>query len=612
MLLSGVAVAEELAHKTMRLWLDPANASLRGELELSPAPGATDINLLPGLEITLDERDGERRLLHWQGRLEPAQQQRGLRLSEAGSFLPSGAGWYPSLLEPPFSLSLTLELPPGQRGVASGSLVIEEGDRDKSDATREGYHHPRSASIEVAAGPWQLRERDVGEVRLRTLFPGALDDAFGETYLEHAARYLAMFEQRLGDYPFDSFTMATTPEPVGLAFAGFTLLGERVIPLPFIPRTSLAHELMHAWWGTGIRVDYQTGNWSEAVTTYLADYHLDELRGEALDTRTRWLTDLAALPPDREQPLSAFRGGRDPTARLIGYQHGAMMLHMLRHKIGDDAFDRALRQVVATHMFHEAGWDDLQAAFEEAADTSLEAFFTAWLTQPGRPRIILDDARRSLQEDRWQLEIALRQQGDAAPWPLRLPLVIATQAGEVQRTLVLDEARQRLAFDLDERPLSMQIDPGMNVLRQLEAPPATLRALILATDVDVIAVSPGSESLAHQLLGQRPGAATAARDDDEGRLRLLVGLSDDVDAWLAEHGLEAMPGVIRRGAARMWHHPDRPLVVLSADSQRGLGMLAGTLRHQGQYSYVVQDAEGATLDSGRWSLGRDLAWDFDD
>ena len=608
MLLSGVASADALPHKSMQLWLDPATASLRGQLEVSPAPGGDDITLLPGLEVTLDERDGERRRIHWQGRLAPAQQQRGLRLREAGSFLPASAGWYPSLVDAPFSLSLTLTLPSGQRGVASGSLVSEES---ANDGLHAHYRHPRSASIEIAAGPWQLHERDVGEVRLRTLFPNALDYAFGETYLAHAARHLEMFQQRLGDYPFDSFTMAATPEPVGLAFPGFTLLGERVIPLPFIPHTSLAHELMHAWWGTGVRLDHQAGNWSEALTTYLADYHLDERDDEAFDTRLRWLTDLAALPAGREHPLIAFRGGRDPATRLIGYQHGAMVLHMLRQRIGDAAFERALRQLVDTHMFHQAGWDDLQAAFEAAADTSLEAFFTAWLTQPGRPRIVLDDARRSLREDRWQLDVALRQQGDAAPWPLRLPLVIATQAGEIVRTIEMDETQQRVSLVLPERPLRLQIDPALEVLRDLDDPPRTLRALMLASDVEVLAVSPGSESLAHQLLGQRPGAALGSTEE-EATLSLVLGLDDDVDDWLEQHGIEAAPGVTRRGAARMWHHPDKPLVVLSAESPRGLGQLAAALRHVGQYSYVIQDAEGASLDSGRWPLGRALTWAFDD
>ncbi|MDR5906682.1 M1 family metallopeptidase [Franzmannia qiaohouensis] len=600
------ANAEELPHKSMRLWLDPASASLRGELELSPAPASGEIALLAGLELTLDEHDGQRRIIHWQGQLPPAVQQRGLRLEEAGSFLPANAGWYPSLLDAPFSLSLTLELPPEQRGVASGSLVSDDSD---ADATREHYQHPRSDGIEVAAGPWQLREQSVGDVRLRTLFPSALDDAFADTYLHHAANHLSLFEARLGDYPFASFTIAATPAPVGLAFPGFTLLGERVIPLPFIPHTSLAHELMHAWWGTGVRLERGAGNWSEALTTYLADYHLDELRGDAYDTRSRWLTDLAALPAAGERPLIAFRGGRDPAARLIGYQHGAMVLHMLRQRIGDDAFDRALRELADTHMFHSAGWDDLQAAFEAAADTSLDDFFSAWLHQPGRPRIVLEDVQRTPQDDRWRLEVTLRQEANGATWPLKLPLVIATRDAEVHHSIRLEAPRKRVRIDLDERPLALQIDPHLDVLRELDAPPATLRALLLAGDVEVLAASPGSESLALQLLGQRP---EAAHQHDAAALTLLVGLSDDVDDWLGDRAVSVPPEVEQRGAARMWHHPERPLVILSADAPRGLGQLAAALRHQGQHSYVIQDADGATLDSGRWPRERHLVWRFDD
>ena len=39
---------------------------------------------------------------------------------------------------------------------------------------------------------------------------------------------------------------------------------------------SLAHEVLHAWWGNAVAVDYERGNWSEALTTFMADYALAE------------------------------------------------------------------------------------------------------------------------------------------------------------------------------------------------------------------------------------------------------------------------------------------------------------------------------------------------
>ena len=43
--------------------------------------------------------------------------------------------------------------------------------------------------------------------------------------------------------------------------ASLTLLGPRVIRLPFIFKSSYPHEILHNWWGNGVYVDYASGNW---------------------------------------------------------------------------------------------------------------------------------------------------------------------------------------------------------------------------------------------------------------------------------------------------------------------------------------------------------------
>lgn len=614
----AASIDEQVTLKQVTLWLDPANREIHGELRLTPAPedATQDITLLDGLALTHTERDGDSQILHWQGRLADDDAPRGLRLSENGSFLPSHGGWYPQLTDGPFDLTLEIHLPAGQRAVATGSLAEEIDDRN---GHRSRFTHPRSHSLEIATGPWQLRQRDVDGVSLRTLFPRALDDAFAETYLEHSARYLTLFQARLGDYPFESFTIAATPAPVGLAFPGFTLLGERVVPLPFIPHTSLAHELMHAWWGTGVRVDYASGNWSEALTTYLADYALDERRGTARDTRQRWLSDLAALPTERERPLAGFLGGPDPAGRLIGYQHGALVFHMLRQRIGDDAFDTGLRQLSRENMFHVTGWDDLQAAFESAADTSLADFFDAWVERPGRPLLSLEAVERHATEHGWLIEGELRQHGEHTPWPLRLALTVDTDVGQETHHIDIDQARQRFSLALGAKPTELVVDPGLDVLRQLNDAPSTLRELTLTPETRVLALTEGSETLASQLLGHpspTPPSSAGADEPIDNALQqplLVIGLTAAVNDWFdGQAGLaDDVRELATRGAARMWRQPDTPLFVISADERRGLGHLAAALRHHGQHSYVVQDQEGTTLDTGRWQEARQLGWTFD-
>ncbi|MCA1770856.1 MAG: hypothetical protein LC652_13275, partial [Halomonas sp.] len=443
--------------RQLTLRLDPAEQHLAGEL-VQPLPEGGRFTLLEGLRVS-DARCGGEPLalnrdhegrwmvpvcpaqtitLRWQGRLESPGRGARHAIGEAGTFLPTRGGWYPHLVEEAGPLSLEIHTPPGQRAVGSGSLLEEA---DTADGLLARFYHPRTREVEIAAGPWALRQRDVDGVILRVLFPRGLDAAFGEIYLERAAQHLSAFQARLGRFPFESFSIAASPAPVGLAFPGFTLLGERVIPLPFIPDTSLPHEIMHAWWGAGVQVDYPNGNWAEALTTYLADHAVAETRGEDADLRSGWLLDLASLPPG-EPTLREFRGGPDPAGRLIGYQHGALLFHMLRQRLGDASFDAALGDFATRWMHRTADWPALEAAFSDAADEDLSGFLSAWRDRPGRPELSLDEVRFEPDTRGGRLHGVLIQRGEHATWPLDVPLVVETDAGTVTGAQRMESRRQ--------------------------------------------------------------------------------------------------------------------------------------------------------------------------
>ena len=85
-------------------------------------------------------------------------------------------------------------------------------------------------------------------------------------------RHIDRYEALHGPYPFEKFAVVENFFPTGYGFPSFTLLGSRVLRLPFIPDTSLRHEVAHCWWGNGVFVDAAGGNWCEGLTTYVADY----------------------------------------------------------------------------------------------------------------------------------------------------------------------------------------------------------------------------------------------------------------------------------------------------------------------------------------------------
>ncbi|AGA33064.1 peptidase, M1 family protein [Thioalkalivibrio nitratireducens DSM 14787] len=599
----------------MDVHLDPDRGTVDGELSVDLPAGDHRFRLDAGLEPAhaligghqpqVSHAGGDRYRIHlpeagilhlgWQG--EMPTDTRGF-LAPDGGFLPPDAGWYPRFDGMDvFRLRIRVRVPDHQRAVATGSLL---GEPELQNGRRSSvYEHPRTDGIVVATGPWQERTMLVNGVRVRTLFPESLDAAHASTYLDHTAEYLAMFSERAGPYPYQSFTIAASPMPVGFAFPGFTLLGERVIPLPFIPRTSLAHELMHSWWGTGVRVDYPTGNWSEALTTFMADYHLDELHGRDRETRYRWLLDLAALPPQLDRPLVSFRGGNQGATRIVGYNRGALMFHMLREKIGAADFDKGARLLRDRHLFEEAGWTDLADAFSDAAGQDLRPFFTTWVNRPGLPELALHSVSQARDVDRWTLNAVLEQVQSEPPWPLRVPVVIDTRDGPHRSLVTLDERRSTFSVDLDAPATAVTADPDFELLRRLSNPPPILRTASLHPDTRLLTTQDGLEPFARAILNRSPERAEAFREDAP---LLVIGGTRDVADWMARTGIaEPAPGIARSGHARMWTLPGTRTVVVSANDAAGLQTLTRMLQHHGHRSYLVLDADGRTLEAGVWA-----------
>ena len=255
-----------------------------------------------------------------------------------GTFLSAASGWHPSMVRAQSRFRVTIAGPPGMIGVTAGRLIAVEGD-DRESRTVWQTLFPQS-NLTLAAGPYQVRREDLGEIQLLT-FMSKDNAGLAEDYLASCREYLQLYQALFGPYPYAKFAVVENFYPTGYGLPGWTLLGSSVIRLPFIRTTSLPHEIAHAWWGNAVEVDYRSGNWCEGLATYVADYYLKELHApvEALEYRRNILRDYAALVEAGDDlALSAFRSRTSKRDQAVGYGKAAMVFHMLRQRIGDQAF----------------------------------------------------------------------------------------------------------------------------------------------------------------------------------------------------------------------------------------------------------------------------------
>ncbi len=548
-------------------------------------------------------------------------------ISPDGTFLLAGAGWYPRVPGRADTFELTVSAPPGTLAVTAG--------RDLGAETREGRSLSRwqidqpLEGLALSAGPYRVQRRSAGGLSAAVyLFAPNLDLA--DAYLDASLEFMALYQDRFGPYPFPQFAVVENFFPTGYGFPGYTLMGGQVLRLPFIVATSLGHEIAHCWWGNGVYVDPRGGNWSEGLTTYVADYYYKELEGPeaAREYRRELLRSYATLArPDREFALSRFTQRVDPLSKTVGYDKGAFVFHMLRGQVGDAVFNRALRDFYQTYRFRRAGWDELRAVFEKQCGRPLGAFFDQWVLRGGGPQLALANVTLKPVQNGYQVAGALTQ--TPPYYQLDVPLTVFTATAHATYRLTLTGAAASFSFSVAEPPLSLAADPACDLFRRLaaeEIPPTvnTLKAaeqvLVVLPDAVVPELEAAADLLVRSLGLQKPQLIRAAAfSADLGRNRsvLWVGAAPP-DGLLAGRPPELAldPGGFAVAGRRytdgadtlfaVWPHPRAAAAVVAVFlplAPRNAALAARKITHYGKTSYLVF-TDGANQAKGTWPVAR--------
>ena len=303
-------------------------------------------------------------------------------------------------------------------------------------------------------------------------------------------------------------------------------------------------------------MDYAQGNWAEGITTYFADYGLAEQQGPdaAREMRLGWLRDYAALPASDDGAVAAFTAKTHQAAQIIGYNKLAHIFHMLRHEIGDDAFNQGVRSFWEAHKFGIAAWSDLQQSFEKAAGQDLDWFFVQWRDQVGAPEIELAEAQAISKDNQHSLSLTLRQNG--SPYRLKVPVIIETAMGEIRHVVGFNAAKETFSFVLDNAPQRVRVDPDFDIFRRLlpGESPTILRDITLAPKIDtmVLGADAAFKKSALALAGRLSRKAGPASVSAPSGPTIVIGENNDIEKYLAGFLSETVPVRVSNGTAAAW------------------------------------------------------------
>lgn len=189
-------------------------------------------------------------------------------------------------------------------------------------------------------------------------------------------RMMELFSNLFGPYPFAAgYTVVVADDELEIPVEaqGMSIFGRNHVDGRRTFERLVAHELAHQWFGNSLTV----GSWSdiwlhEGFATY-AEWLWSEFSGgpPAAELATRWYGRLRELPEDFALA--------DPAPDLLFddrvYKRGALTVHLLRTRMGDEAFFAMVRDWTAEHRHGTVS----TAAFLTHTPRSLAPALSQWL-----------------------------------------------------------------------------------------------------------------------------------------------------------------------------------------------------------------------------------------
>jgi hypothetical protein len=272
------------------------------------------------------------------------------------------------------------------------------------------------------------------------------------------------YTARFGASPVRTLEVAPVPGRFGQGFPGLIYLSTFAYTQPagMDQRQSLfflelldAHEAAHQWWGNVVTSAGYHDDWvMESLANYSALLYLEKKKGpKAVESILQsYRSDLLAKPVLRPNQKIAevgetveasgpvVQGTRvDGNWNTVVYGKGSWIIHMLRRKMGDEAFLKMLAALRKQYEDATISTDEFRllcAKFlpPKSMDPKLESFFDQWVYGTGVPGLKLE-YKVTGKAPLWQVTGTVTQKGVGDEFVSEVPVEI--QLGKLMKPITL-------------------------------------------------------------------------------------------------------------------------------------------------------------------------------
>jgi len=212
---------------------------------------------------------------------------------------------------------------------------------------------------------------------------------FVPTY-RYSKQMFDFLEEEIGvPYPWQNYKQVPVKDFLyaGMENTSVTIFADSFVidSMAFVDKNYVnvnAHELAHQWFGDLVTETSGTHHWlHEGFATY---YALLVERNIFGDEYYYWqLYDYAQELLEQDKAGGSTSLLNPKSSSTTFYKKGAWVLHMLRERVGDEAFRKGVKNYLEKNQFKNVETDDFISEVEKASGQDLTSFVVTWLKGRG-------------------------------------------------------------------------------------------------------------------------------------------------------------------------------------------------------------------------------------
>lgn len=383
-----------------------------------------------------------------------------------GSYLLYAARWFPvsGYRTNRFAATMKITVPSDEVVIASGKASAPV--RETGQVTYGFQYDQRSFPGTVVAGKYTVQPATAAGADI-ALYLKEGHQNHAASYGETAARILAFFSDRFGPLPTGHLAIVEIDDGTvsGDSAPGLVALASRGFSSP-VNYELLAHEISHQWWRCLVSpASANDAFLDEGLATYSAALYAEDAAGLSEFERIMGKRVIGALTHEEVAPVSQAGQLHEftPEYQSIVFEKGAMVFHMLRWVIGDDAFFKSLRAVTQQYAFKPVSTDDFQKVTEKTSNQELTYFFAQWVNSTGVPQFKRTWAVYKLQKG-YQVVGKITQDLDIFRMPVEVRIV-PEHGRAVNDRIEMVGTTADFTVNTLMKPKQVVVDPASRILK---------------------------------------------------------------------------------------------------------------------------------------------------